>query len=612
MFKVPSLQNVLNETGYTLKRFPLPLLSSITAVFIAIYLTHADYEQRKSIEYLWKIIMCCSLALNLTLAAQLFSESKNLGKTQNILLQSVVIAIIFTYYFLLPQFNDFTLKDAIRYVLFNIGTHLLVSFSPFIANNQKNGFWQFNKSLFLRFITAGLYSGVLYVGLALAILAVDELFKVYINDKWYADLWFILAGIFNTCFFLTGVPKQTQALEAETAYPKGLKIFTQFVLLPLVAIYLLILYAYGIKIAISMELPRGWVSYLVIGFSIAGILSLLLIWPIRNEKDNNWIQITYKWFYRALYPLIILLCLAIYKRVSEYGITENRYFILIIAIWLTCIASYFLFSKIKNIKLIPISLCIIAFLSSFGPWGVFSVAEQSQVYRLEKLLIEEKLLVDGKVKKSNTLLQNKNSQKIASIVNYLDKNHGFTAIQPWFSQNLDSLFVPKDSASQYVYKTGIVLDLMGVSNSLNYSLEGEKYFYIHSEYSNKAINVKGFDLYASYHQYFYANDTNNSYIPEVYFENDTLKINVKNNQLQIYQNSVFIKSVDFKNFVRNVQQHQQPDYENKGYPKELLTLPITTDSLQLQFNFTSIQGTIDDNDSIKINSVDADLLIKHN
>jgi hypothetical protein len=612
MFKVPSLQNVLNETGYTLKRFPLPLLSSITAVFIAIHLTHADYEQRKSIEYLWKIIMCCSLALNLTLAGQLFSESKNLGKTQNILLQSVVVAIIFTYYFLLPQFNDFTLKDAIRYILFNIGTHLLVSFSPFIANDQKNGFWQFNKSLFLRFLTSALYSGVLYIGLALAILAVDELFKVNINDKWYADLWFILAGIFNTCFFLTGVPKQTQTLEAETAYPKGLKIFTQFVLLPLVAIYLLILYAYGIKIAISMELPRGWVSYLVIGFSIAGILSLLLIWPIRNEKDNNWIQITYKWFYRALYPLIILLCLAIYKRVSEYGITENRYFILIIAIWLTCIASYFLFSKIKNIKLIPISLCVIAFLSSFGPWGVFSVAEQSQVNRLEKLLIEEKLLVDGKVKKSNTLLQNKNSQKIASIVNYLDKNHGFTAIQPWFSQNLDSLFVPKDSASQYVYKTGIVLDLMGVSNSMNYSLEGEKHFYIHSEYSNKAINVKGFDLYASYHQYFYANDTNNSYIPEVYFENDTLKINVKNNQLQIYQNSLFIKSVDFKNFVRNVQQHQQPDYENKGYPKELLTLPITTDSLQLQFNFTSIQGTIDDNDSIKINSVDADLLIKHN
>lgn len=612
MFKIPSLQNVLNETGYTLKRFPLPLLSSITAVFIAIYLTHADYEQLKSIEYLWKIVMCCSLGLNLTLAAQLFSESKNLGKTKNVLLQSIIVAVIFTYYFLLPQFNDFTLKDAIRYALFNIGTHLLVSFSPFIANNQKNGFWQFNKSLFLRFITACLYTGVLYVGLALAILAIDELFKVSVNEKYYLDLWWILAGIFNTFFFLTGVPKQTQILEAETAYPKGLKIFTQFVLLPLVAIYLLILYAYGIKIVLSMELPRGWVSYLVIGFSVAGILSLLLIWPIRNEKDNNWIQITYKWFYRALYPLIILLCLAIYKRVSEYGITENRYFILIIAIWLTCIATYFLFSKIKNIKLIPISLCIIAFLSSFGPWGVFSVAERSQVNQLEKLLLEEKLLVDGKVKKSNTLLQNKNAQKIASIVNYLDKNHGFRAIEPWFSQNLDSLFVPKDSASEYVYKTGIVLDLMGVSNSMNYSLEGEKYFYIHSEYSNKAINVKGFDLYASYHQYFYANDTNNSYIPEVYFENDTLKINIKNNQLQVYQNSVFIKSVDFKNFVRNVQQHQQPDYESKGYPKHLLTLPITTDSLQLQFNFTSIQGTIDDNDSIKINSVDADLLIKHN
>ncbi|MGB3948480.1 MAG: DUF4153 domain-containing protein, partial [Bacteroidia bacterium] len=369
-----------------------------------------------------------------------------------------------------------------------------------------------------------------------------------------------------------------------------------------------------IKIAISMELPRGWVSYLVIGFSVAGILSLLLIWPIRNEKDNNWIQLTYKWFYRALYPLIILLCLAIYKRVSEYGITENRYFILVIAIWLTCIATYFLVSKIKNIKLIPISLCIIAFLSSFGPWGAFSIAERSQVNQLEKLLLEEKLLVNGKIKKSNNLLQNKNAQKIVSIVSYLDKNHGFESIEPWFAEHLDSLLAPKDSANQYVYKTSIILDAMGVSNTINYTAEGEQYFYIHSAYNNKAIDVKGFDLYATYNQYLYPNDTTieNRYLPEVYADNDTLTINLKNNQLLIYKNNTLLKTVDFKSFVRNVQQKFQPDYESKGYPKELLILPVTTDSLQFQFNFKSIQGTISDTDSIKINSVDADLLIKHN
>src|ERR1035437_3259531 len=378
MLKLPSLQTLLSEAIKTFKRFPLALLASIIATILAMYLIHRDYLEFKNTN-IWKIIMCCSLGLNLFLASELFSESKNHNISKRLLLQVFAFILIICYYFILPDVKNFGVQEIARFALFSIGLHLLVSFSPFISSGHITGFWQFNKSLFIRFLTACLYSGVLYIGLALALLAIDELFKVEIKGKYYADLWWFLAGIFNTWFFLAGVPQQTKALDEISDYPKGLKIFTQFVLLPLVTVYLLILYAYGTKIAIAMELPRGWVSYLVIGFSVAGILSLLLIWPIQKLEENNWIKIFSRWFYRALYPLIILLGLAIFKRVSQYGITENRYFILILALWLAGVATYFLLSKTKNIKVVPISLCAIAFLSSFGPWGAFSVSERSQI-----------------------------------------------------------------------------------------------------------------------------------------------------------------------------------------------------------------------------------------
>jgi hypothetical protein len=89
-----------------------------------------------------------------------------------------------------------------------------------------NALWQFNKSLFIRVLTSALYSGVLFAGLALAMLAVDKLFDININEKYYLDLWVVSAGIFNTWFFLSGVPSTISSLEDVTDYPKGLKIFT--------------------------------------------------------------------------------------------------------------------------------------------------------------------------------------------------------------------------------------------------------------------------------------------------------------------------------------------------------------------------------------------------
>lgn len=614
MLKLPSLQGVLRETGYTFKRFPLPVLAGIIGVSTAIYMAHLSFDVRHDEEELLKIIMCCSLGLNLFISIQLFSESGKLSQQKNSSIQAVALALLLVYYFSLPLFKDFTLKDGIRYALFNIGLHLLVSFSPFIGSGTTNGFWQFNKTLFIRILTSAIYTGVLYIGLALALLAIDELFKVKVDSNLYADLWFIMIGIFNTCFFLAGVPKHIETLDTDTTYPKGLKIFTQFVLLPLVTIYLLILYAYGTKIAIMTELPRGWISYLVISLAVAGILSLLLIWPIRNEEGNSWIKIVDRWFYRALYPLIILLGLAIYKRVSQYGITENRYFILLIALWLAAIATYFLIRKTKNIKVIPVSLCSIAFLSSFGPWGAFSVSERSQVNRLEKLLTAENLLVNGKIKRSDSLVQNQNGESIASLVNYLNEYHRLDVIQPLFIQNLDSLFLAQDSIHNYVNKPEIVLDLMGVENTcFSYSYEGKKGFSIQptaNENASHSINVKGFDYYLYLYQYYNKEDTSDNYYNPVIFDKDTLLIKYRANQLHFYQNQKLLKSINFMSFVKDLKKNRKKRYETYEAAPEELTFPVETDSLLILLNFTSISGMTDENDSIQIDAINTHVLIK--
>ncbi len=427
MLKLPSLQNLLNGALFTLKRFPLVLFCSLIGAVVSIYLIGIDYSNETAKVTSYHLLLVASLGLTLFLSIALYTETNQKNLNFKISANVIGAAALAVYYFFLPE--RFEQIEMYRFLLFNIGLHLLVSFSPFINQGNINGFWQFNKTFFLRILLSGLYTGVLYVGLALAMLAVDQLFNVKIDGKNYFRLWVILVSLFNTWFFLAGVPKDLHQLNEETSYPKGLKIFTQFVLLPLVTIYLAILYAYLIKIGIKWQLPKGWVSYLVISFSIAGILSLLLIYPIREAEGNNWIKVFSRWFYRALYPLILLLIIAIYKRVSDYGITENRYYILVLAVWLAAIAAYFLLSSVKNIKVIPVSLCLIAFLSSVGPLSSFSVSKRSQMNRLEELLIQNKILVNGTIEKKHAKIPYKDNARISSILQYIDRTHELYILQ---------------------------------------------------------------------------------------------------------------------------------------------------------------------------------------
>jgi hypothetical protein len=122
---------------------------------------------------------------------------------------------------------------------------------------------------------------VLFAGLAIALAALDNLFGVSVPPKRYGDLLVLLAGLFGPWFFLAGIPQDLDNLDRIEEYPKGLKVFAQYILLSLVIVYLLILYAYLLKILIQWNWPQGWVSSLILGFSATSILSLILMHPIR-------------------------------------------------------------------------------------------------------------------------------------------------------------------------------------------------------------------------------------------------------------------------------------------------------------------------------------------
>jgi len=433
---ISGIQAVVKGAVQTFLRFPLAILLAITGAAFCVRELHLTYNGHDLYFGYINLIASAYLGMLLSIALTVRAEKQAFGVGTKVSLQLAVVVFAALFYFTLP--DHFLQKVAIRFVLYALGLHWLIACIAF-SGRENNGFWLFNKKLFLNILTSALYTAVLYIGIALALRAIDQLFKVDLDPRLYPEIWFVLVGVFNTWFFLSNFPAEYENPAAVTDYPKGLKIFTQFVLLPILTIYLLILYAYLFRIIFTATWPYGWVSYLVLGFSVAGILAILLVWPLREEESNKWISGYSRFFYMALFPLIILLFIAIWKRVAAYGITELRYFVLLLAMWLLVMAVYFLFSKRKSIWLIPLSLCVTAFLVSFGPWGAAGVSLYSQQHRLKALLVKDKILVDGKINGKGDPLPLQDRKEISDITMYIVEMHDYRVLQPWFRENLDDL-----------------------------------------------------------------------------------------------------------------------------------------------------------------------------
>jgi hypothetical protein len=479
-FKFPSVQSLWRSFLQVISRFPLQVLLAVVATLVWCYVVDAGGAVKRIEEQLIEFLAVGNLALTLLLAADLYAEVNHFNRVKQWGLRLLMVLICTGLYFLLHPY--FYLADVYRIGLFVFAFHLLVAFAPFIKKGNLNGFWQYNKTLFLRFLTAALYAAVLFAGLAIALLAIDGLFSVKIGWQTYMRLFAVVTAGFMTIFFLAGLPDDFDALNREEDYPKGLKIFTQYVLIPLMSIYLAILLVYEVKIIINWELPKGLVSTLILGYAVFGILSLLLIYPVKEKEGNGWMKLFSRFFYVMMIPLVLLLLLAVWKRVGSYGITESRYILIILAIWLTLITAYFLISKKQNIKIIPVSLCILALLATYGPQSAFSVSKYSQVIRLKKLMV-------AKAKKD--------MDQRASVVRYLVEQHGLIALQPFTNRNLSELEseieLNSDSLARYTIKNtkidtafallNIKREGYKVDSSIQFAPEGEE-----------AVSVKGYDF----------------------------------------------------------------------------------------------------------------------
>ncbi|WP_430908693.1 DUF4153 domain-containing protein [Maribacter sp. 2-571] len=493
-----SFNHITQKAQKAFNRFPVVLLWVLFGTLFCIYKTDNNTDDLFDSSY--GTFLTFILGVSWLVAAQFFIEQqKNPKRWQALKFVIVLFLLLFWWSFPNTAETEAGPESVARFFIYLIAGHLFVFFAPFIQKWNKAAYWNYLKAIGKAILRSGFFSGVLYIGLLLGLLAIDALFDARIKDVRFLQLFFFCLGVVNTWIYLSDFPKNV--LDNNTIqFQKALEVFVKYILIPLVLLYLAILYAYSFKILLEWELPKGWVSYLVTILAFLGFLVQVIINPIQKSIQAWTINRFYPWFYWLLLPLLVLLYVAILRRVFDYGITENRYFVLLLALWITAMCCYLLFAKNRRLIVLPISLFLMTMCCSFGFWGVFKVSKNSQVRQFEKVYTS--------VVANNNFGTSKELKQLKSILKYLDDRRMLSELDPITGIAMvpafkDSTYQTDSYRSRYTWTdTRKILDSLSISLHPSEASDRENDSYTMYNYNSdyffrgKSISLTGYDYFA--------------------------------------------------------------------------------------------------------------------
>jgi len=247
---------------------------------------------------------------------------------------------------------------------------------PFEKNNQ--GFTYRN---FINLFHLGLATAVwlLVFGLVAAILfTITTLFNVEFSDSFYSHVYTSLGLFTQPLFFL--VFQQRQA-KSEMTLNRIFEILVNFVLAPALMIFTVLLYAYVVQIIFEGVLPKGMLANITLPY----LLGVLGVYALRSICAKARWETFFKFYPYLAIVSIVLLWLAIDRRISAYAWTEQRIYLVALASAITIAYAILIIPKIRQYRLISVVVMIAIFAMT---WVVNpkEIAYQSQTERFEHLL----------------------------------------------------------------------------------------------------------------------------------------------------------------------------------------------------------------------------------
>jgi hypothetical protein len=435
------------------------------------------------------IVAVLVLAFPWFLSVALFLENKSWNKYTKWFIHVISLVVVGGYYvFLFPLATKHSLVSIIYYAL---SMFIVISLcaSVLALPNVKNAdrFWKHFYRVVMRIFFTGLFTAIAFFGLSATFFSFHYLFAVDSTPP-LNQVIVILVGIVGAGYLLAGFPFLSR--DEEVVYPAIFRFLIIYIIIPLLTVYGIILYGYLLKIIATRVWPIGGVVGFITGYSLVGLIAFVWSYPLWHTDVRTKTYLFFRMWLITLLPLIILYFVAIGVRIHSYGVTVARYYVGVYGLWLGAIALYFIFSRKKHLAIISVSIAVVVFFSSWGPWSSFAVAERSQINHLQTIFTQNGMFKDGKVQKSSYPLSEKDGAEIFSALSYLESYNALNKLQPWFDEK--NLSIETNHYTSLAEAMAQYLDIPASS-------KGSKGYYNFYSYSGPGlsdlpeINVSGYE-----------------------------------------------------------------------------------------------------------------------
>ncbi len=397
-------------------RFPIVLLFLLIATINAIVLNHENNAFSGRTEFLM-IFYPLSAAI-LSLALQLWSEEVR-NKMVSISVQVIAHVLLLGSSIWLT--STWPLDIVQGTALFTIVAVLILAvfMVSFFRSKTDLPLWNFTMHLLRGLALAFVVGIVLIAGLRLLIYSFMELFGWNINWRILSDIYFVCGILITPTVFLQFIPgKEKKHDENAQGLSKVMQGVVHFLFVPLLCAYILTLYAYAGKILLTWTLPCGWVSWLVSTMMLGMVTILILTYPSQFHEEKRFDHLLMRWLPIVALPLLVLMTIGIYRRISDYGITVMRLYLITFNLWCYAVCFYLIWKKGRRMNWIPASFGIVLFLVSVGPQSFANIT-------LHQMKSDLKQIVSASNSKSNLAIPFTNKD----MMNWIEKQDSLTQQQ---------------------------------------------------------------------------------------------------------------------------------------------------------------------------------------
>ena len=409
------------------KRFPVTVILIIVITVLAYLQMQFDILDEKDI---LSILGSLAIFAMGTLFVESFDKKKSIFSYIGFLI-ALIVGIV--YY---PIFKNEEMLEENRYllarllVIYNLALALGI---VFILHRKSNlSFKQYALRVFSNLLKTSIYYGVFCLGTITIFIIFEVLIFSSNGYEVYFNLLFLITGIFYIPLLINCLVDLEERI---SGFLKGL---ITFVLFPIAIISTALIYVYFAKLIILKTLLEDGIFYVIAWLFVSSFPVLILTNTI-NEKEES-LKLN-KIYCIAYIPFIFIEIYSMSVRVSEYGLTNPRYFAYVFVLMQAIIIGLLLYKNGEKLNYALIAMIVITVVCGVGPLGFINVGIKSQERRLAKAL-------EGVTSLSE--LNEDEEENVRNIIRYLKNNDDKEYVKSLVTEEMEKELESNYSWSNYI------------------------------------------------------------------------------------------------------------------------------------------------------------------